>query len=395
MVNKTHVNFEDTKNAFILKNDQELAKSYALFAAMDYPSLVKFGTSFLNTAFKIHLPFVKSIVKHTIFEQFCGGEDIQDCKSTIKKLYNQQVGTILDYSVEGKEDDSSFEATTNEIIRTIELSAKEKAVPFSVFKVTGLLPISLLQKVQEGKTLTPEERNIWEKGNERILRICQTAYNLKVRLFIDAEETWIQQPIDNIAIEMMERFNQESPIIYNTYQMYVAAKYDQLVNDHANATKNGYYFGAKLVRGAYMEKERERATEMGYKDPIQPNKEATDRDFDRGLEHLISNHENVALCCATHNEDSSQLLVRMLRQKGITPNDPNFFFAQLFGMSDHISLNLSITGYNVAKYVPYGPVEETMPYLFRRAEENTSISGQSSREFLLIKKEMQRRRNEK
>ncbi|GAB4332467.1 MAG: proline dehydrogenase family protein [Flammeovirgaceae bacterium] len=385
------VNFDNTEIAFASKNDSQLRKQYWLFSMMNNPSLVSIGTSLVKMAFSLHLP-VKTIVKHTVFEHFCGGENIADCENTIRSLSHQHVGTILDYSVEGAENDESFDHTEKEIIATIHKASHSSDIPFSVFKVTGLATVDLLAKVQEKKPLSDIEKQAFAKVRHRVDNICKTAYQKKVKILIDAEETWIQDVIDELAYEMMEKYNKEQPIVYNTYQMYVAKKLEQLKEAYYHASMKNYFLGVKIVRGAYMEKERERAKKMGYPDPIQPNKEATDRDFDAGLHFCVQNHKRIAICAGTHNEYSSYLLTVLMEKYKIPKNHPHFHFAQLYGMSDHISYNLSAKGYNVAKYVPYGPVEKVMPYLIRRAEENTSVAGQSSREFSLVQKEVNRRK---
>ena len=390
-VSSAKISFEDTATAFSFKSDYDLRKSYLLFATINQPWLVGFGTASVKLAFNLGLP-IKSIVKHTIFSQFCGGEDVEDCGPVIRKLAKFNVGTILDYSVEGEKSEEGFDKTEKEILETIYQASESQNIPFCVFKVTGIAATPLLAKVQSGEQLTDTEVTAWKRAQERVHTICETAFKKRVRIFIDAEETWIQGTIDDLAMKMMALFNLEQPIVYNTYQMYVASKLEQLKKDVEEAKLGGFYLGAKLVRGAYMEKERERAEEKGYPDPIQPNKEASDRDFDEALRFCVENRNHIAICAGTHNEQSSLLLTQLMEEAGIAHNDQNFYFAQLFGMSDHISFNLAKAGYNVAKYVPYGPVKAVMPYLFRRAEENTSIAGQSSREFILIKTELARRK---
>ncbi|NLR92641.1 proline dehydrogenase family protein [Flammeovirga agarivorans] len=390
MVDTSTVNFQDTKTAFEWRNDAELRKTYALFAMMGSPALVKLGTSALNFAFALRLP-IKGIVKKTLFRQFCGGENIEDSANTIGVLGKYNIGSILDYSVEGAETDKSFDQTVEEILKTIEESSKDKNIPFSVFKLTGIAKISLLEKVHAKETLTTDEQEQWEKVVKRVELLCETAYQKDVRIFIDAEETWMQGPVDELALEMMRRFNKEKAIVYNTYQMYLHSKLAQLKEDFERAETEGFILGVKLVRGAYMEKEAARAQKMNYRNPVQPSKEATDKDYDAALEYIMENHKGFALCAGSHNEKSNLLLVELLNRYGITTDHPNFFFAQLFGMSDHISFNLSHAGYNVAKYLPYGPVKEALPYLFRRAEENTSVAGQASRELTLVQNELKRR----
>ncbi|MGB0525169.1 MAG: proline dehydrogenase family protein [Flammeovirgaceae bacterium] len=391
--NHLGISFEDTQTAFSLKSDLELKRSYMLFATMNYPWLVKMGTSSIKTAFAVGLP-IKSILRQTLFAHFCGGEDIEDCTKTIKLLAEHNIGTVLDYSVEGEKTEKGFDITEKETLETIYKAAESPSMPFCVFKVTGIASTPLLEKVQRGDVLTPEEEKAWQRAKQRVDTICQTAYKKRVRIFIDAEETWIQGTIDAFAEEMMTKYNKELPIVYNTYQMYLSAKYAQLEADLQKAKDRNYFLGAKLVRGAYMEKERKRAEKKGYPSPIQPDKASSDRDFNKALAFCVANRDKIALVAGTHNEESSLYLTKLLAENNIKSNDANFYFAQLFGMSDHISFNLAKAGYNVAKYVPYGPVKAVIPYLFRRAEENTSVAGQSSREFTLIQKEMKRRRRE-
>jgi proline dehydrogenase len=395
--NLSNLSFDDTQVAFSSKTDAELYQTYLLFASMNSPSLVGFGTKFVSGALNMGLP-IKGIIKHTLFKQFCGGETIEECSQTVQQLAKFNIGTILDYSVEGMKNEKWFDSTTEETILTIHKAAQNrKAIPFCVFKVTGLAATPLLEKATDelrGKAVnwTAEEKAAYQRVQQRVDKICKTAFENKVRVFIDGEETWIQDAIDALCYDMMEKYNRQECIVYNTFQLYTWDRLGKLKNAAQTAKTKGYWLGAKLVRGAYMEKERKRANEMGYKDPIQPNKEASDKDFDAALVFCVENKDYIAICAGTHNEQSSYLLAELMNKHGIAPNHPNFFFAQLFGMSDNISYNLAKAGYNVAKYVPYGPVKAVMPYLFRRAAENTSIAGQTSREFLLVKKELSRRK---
>lgn len=388
------VSFDDTAIAFASKSDAELNKMYLLFAAMNSNFLVKYGTAVTQLAFNLHLP-IKFVIKPTIFEHFCGGETIEECQRAIDELGRYNVGTILDYSVEGEGNEASFDATMNEIIATVERAAKSKHIPFSVFKVTGLGDTDLLEKVQAKQELNANERAVFERLRERVDKICSRAHQHKVRIFVDAEESWIQDTIDNLTYEMMEKYNREQAIVYNTYQLYRHDRLDVLKRDYEQAVKGNYHLGGKLVRGAYMEKERRIAAEKGYPSPINPTKEASDNLFDNALLFCVEHLDRIAICAGTHNEQSTYLLMDLMRRHNIQPSDKRIFFAQLYGMSDNISFNLAKAGYNVAKYVPYGPVEAVMPYLFRRANENTAIAGQSSREFNLIKKEKQRRKQAK
>jgi proline dehydrogenase len=395
---KLTLSFEDTAIAFSSKNNAELYQTYLLFASMNANWLVSFGTSMIQSAFNIGLP-IKGVVKHTLFKQFCGGETIEECDATVKQLAKFNIGTILDYSVEGIKNEKWFDSTTEETIATIEKAAKNRqTIPFSVFKVTGLASTPLLAKITaelrgEKVEISAEERQAYQRVHDRVEKISKAAFTHKIRLFFDGEETWIQDAIDALCYEMMEKFNKDSAIIYNTYQMYTHDRLGKLTNAVKQAKEKGYFLGAKVVRGAYMEKERKRASEMNYLDPIQPNKASTDKDFDAALVFCVENKSVVALCAGTHNEKSSYFLAELMAKNNIPNNHPNFYFAQLFGMSDNISYNLAKAGYNVAKYVPYGPVKMVMPYLFRRASENTSIAGQTSREFALVQKELHRRKN--
>ena len=386
------VSFEDTAIAFSSKSNGALRKTYWLFWAMNNPFLVKFGTKAISLSFAMRLP-IKWLVKNTIFSQFCGGESIEDCQKSIERLAQYGIGTILDYSVEGEKSEASFEATLHETLETIQRAAQQRdKIPFSVFKVTGVAPFAVLEKVQAKEVLTSEENTAWANAQKRVEAICAEAHKLNVRLFIDAEESWIQNTIDELAYAMMRKFNHEKPIVYNTYQMYCHATLGELKKAYAQAEQENYHLGAKVVRGAYMERERARAEAKGYQDPIQPTKEASDRDFNEAIAFCAKNVARIGLCAGTHNEASSYLLVELMEKYSINPNNSNVYFAQLFGMSDHISYNLAKAGYNVAKYVPYGPVKSVIPYLFRRASENTSVAGQSSREFTLIKNEVKRRK---
>lgn len=386
------VSFDDTHIAFSAQSDAELRKMYLLFALMNSNWLVKTGTAALKLAFQIRFPLVKTIVRRTVFRHFCGGETIAGCGQAIQSLWKFRIGTILDYSVEGAETEAGFEATVREIIATVEKAAGNPAIPFSVFKVTGVAPTELLAKIQRKEISSVEEKADYEAVKQRVESICKAAHRHNVRIFVDAEETQVQDVIDALAYEMMAKFNREQPIVYNTYQLYRWDMLHNLRKAHADSESKGYFLGVKLVRGAYMERERREATEQNRRDPIQPDKPATDRDFDEALEFCVQHYPQIAVCAGTHNEKSTYQLIRLMRQNGIAPNDPHIFFAQLYGMSDNLSYNLAHAGYNVAKYVPYGPVEAVMPYLFRRASENTAIAGQTSREFNLIRKEMARRK---
>jgi len=334
---------------------------------------------------------VKTLVKRTIFEQFCGGESVEDCRDKSIELNKYGIGTILDYSVEGTEQEEDFERISNEILNTVEKAGVEPKNPFVVFKPSGIGSNLLLKKIQVGEILNDQQGQAWEKTKARVHGICEAAFQQGVRVLIDAEETWIQKPIDHLAYDMMRKYNTDQPIVFNTFQMYLKDMYQKLQDAYSDAVKGNYQLGVKLVRGAYMEKERERAQTLGYQDPIQIDKDAADEDFNKGLKFCVQHINKITLFCGSHNECSNLYLTELMEKHNLRPDDPRIFFSQLYGMSDNISFNLSNAGYNVIKYLPYGPVNDVIPYLFRRAEENTSIAGQSTREYVLIKKELARR----
>lgn len=387
-----NISFENLEVAFASKSTAELRKMYLIFATLNNNLISDLGIGLANLAFKLKLP-VKGIMKRTMFGHFCGGETIAESIQACKHLSKFGVKSILDLSVEGKGDEESFDATTEEIYRTLVESAKTDYMPFGVFKVTGLGDYHIMEKIQAGERLTQEEKAAFERTRGRVDRLCKAAHDLGLKILSDAEESWFQDVIDDLTYEAMAKYNTERCVVYNTYQMYRHDALARLKNAHQVALDKGYILGAKPVRGAYMEKERERAQELGYTDPIQPNKEATDRDYNAAIRYCVEN--SVWLVCATHNEESVRKLAELMNLHAINPKDDRVYFSQLYGMSDNISFNLAKVGYNVAKYMPYGPVEKVMPYLTRRASENTSIAGQSSREFELIKKEMKRRKGSK
>ena len=391
---KQSVSFRDTSIAFSSKSDAALRKMYWLFRFMNNPQLVNLGSNLLKAALNLGLP-VKPLIKQTVFELFCGGETIYDCRDKSLELNQYGIGTILDYSVEGSEQESDLETTALEILDIIEKSEIEPRNPYAVFKFSGIASNLLMEKLQRGEDLAKYEWQSWKKTRQRMDDICQASHQKGVSVLIDAEESWIQDVIDQLTYEMMEKYNRDGAIVYNTFQMYRKDMLNNLVEAYQSAIRNNYYLGVKLVRGAYMEKERDRAQEMGYPDPIQPNKKATDDDFNKALEFCVEHLDRIALCCGSHNEYSNQYLMELMEEKGIAGNDRRIYFAQLYGMSDNISFNLSNAGYNVAKYLPYGPVEKVIPYLIRRTEENTAIAGQTSREYSLIKQEIARRAAEK
>jgi proline dehydrogenase len=358
---------------------------------MNNRAVVLVGKYFLNFSMFLHLP-VSFMIKSTIFKQFCGGETMTESEKKIVELSKYNVKTILDYSVEGKESEKEFDKSCAFILKTVENASTHKDIPYAVFKMTGMARFALLQKVNEGKTLSVEEQNEYDRIVDRVNSICKKGFELDVPILIDAEESWIQNTIDAIVELMIERFNKQKAIVFNTVQLYRHDRVAYLRTAISEARENGLKYGIKLVRGAYMEKERERAEKMGYADPINKTKEDTDRDFNESIRICIENIDIVSVCCGTHNEKSSHYLVELMEEHRLSKTDPRIFFAQLLGMSDHISFNLSHAGYNVAKYVPFGPVYDVTPYLIRRTEENTSIAGQSSRELSLIRKELNRRK---
>lgn len=386
------VDFSNTEVAFKSKSDRELKKAYLLFKMVASPGLVKFGKAMTSFALAIRFP-IKWAVKPTIFSQFCGGENIDECGSTIQLLHRHGVGTILDYSLEGKESNDDLDTTKDEVIKTIERAKADEAIPFAVFKPTGISKFSILEKANNSvDDLNSAEKGDYQKFMDRMREICSKSHELNVPLFVDAEDSWIQDSIDRACEEMMIKFNKETAIVYTTVQMYRWDRLQYLKHLLQIGRDNDIKIGVKLVRGAYMEKERDRAEEKGYKDPIQPNKEATDKDYDAALSFCLENIDVFAICAGSHNENSANVLVDLIEKFGVAKNDSRVYFAQLLGMSDHISFNLSNLGYNVAKYVPYGPVREVMPYLIRRAQENTSVAGQTGRELTLINKERKRRK---
>ncbi|MFB6257540.1 MAG: proline dehydrogenase family protein [Flavobacteriales bacterium] len=361
---------------------------------MRHPWLVRPGSSLAKTCLRIGLP-IEGLVKKTIFSQFCGGETIEDSDPTIATLAEQGVGSILDYSAEGKERETVFDATTEELLQTVERAGQEERIPFSVFKVTGIGRYELLEKVSTGATLSEEEEAEYQRIRERVVRICEKAYERNVRIFIDAEESWYQDAIDDMTREMMRAYNQDKARIFTTVQLYRTDRLDFLDQEMKKAKEEGFCFAVKLVRGAYMEKERKQAAEKNIPDPIQPDKTKTDEAFDRAIDRCLEGLDDIAFCAGTHNEASCAYLAERMEKMGLEKDDPRIHFSQLLGMGDHISFVLAANGYNVSKYVPYGPVRDVLPYLTRRAQENTSVQGQSNRELHLIEQEMDRRKAER
>ncbi len=385
------LNFNDIEIAFRGKSNNDLREMHLLFKVMNSPTLVGLGKKLINFAFAIHFP-VEWIVKRTIYKHFCGGVSILDSSKLIDKLDKRNVGTILDYAVEGEESEEMFDDTCKELLNVITFSHKNKKTPFSAFKLTGIGSFDLMAKVSNNETLSEAETDSYKRLLKRVDDICRLSYELDVPVLIDAEQSWIQPMLDSLVLDMMRKYNKERAIVQNTYQMYRHDRIEVIKQHHAIAKAEGFFLGLKIVRGAYMEAERERAKEMGYPSPIQPNKEATDRGFDDIIRYFVDNVDTISFMVATHNEKSSQLLASLIEEHGLPRNHPHIYFSQLYGMSDHLTYNLAESHYNVVKYVPYGKVKTMIPYLIRRAEENSSVSGQSSRELLLIEQELKRRK---
>lgn len=385
------LDFQDTATAFADKTNSELKEKYRLFRMLNSPVLNTLGTQAAKFALSLGLP-VEGLIKRTIFEQFCGGETIEECDPTIARLGKSNIGTILDYAVEGKSTEHAFDATKDEIIRTIERAKDDPNIPFSVFKVTGIAPLGTLERLSARKRLDAKSQAKAERIHNRVEEICEFAHSIGHPVFIDAEESWIQDAIDRLATEMMERFNQERPLIFNTLQLYRNDRLQYLRDARKQAFKRDYFLAVKLVRGAYMEKERERAEEMNYSSPIHPDKTATDEDYNAAIEYCLRHLDEIAFVAGTHNKESAELLARRMHEIGLAPNHPHIYFSQLCGMGDNISYVLAKHGYNVSKYVPYGPVADAIPYLIRRAQENSSSTGHMSRELEMITRELKRRR---
>lgn len=387
-----NLTFSDTEEAFKHKSDAELRKSKFIFSIFKFSWLVHYGPALTSFALRLKLP-VKGLIKNTVFGQFCGGETIDECDDTVSALWKYKVGAILDYSVEGHETDENFDLNAEEIKHTITKAKGKAFYPFCVFKPTGIGRFGLLELLDAGKKLSPEELTEYYRFKNRLESVCSFAAENGVRLFIDAEESWIQDTVDQLVNEMMASYNKQKTLIYNTVQLYRKNRlpFIQQTIDHARA--NGYTVGFKLVRGAYLEKETERAQEMGYNNPIQDSKQASDHDYNQALRLCFENRDIVSVCAGTHNEESSLLLARWMHEEGINSGDNRFWFAQLFGMSDNISFTMAAKGYNVAKYVPYGPIKSVIPYLGRRAKENSSMAGQMGRELSLLIQEIRRRKN--
>lgn len=383
--------FDNTQIAFSLKSDTELDRAYFLFKMIDSEPLVRIGTAVTNFALKAHLP-VEGLIRASVFDHFCGGVSEDDCLPVMEKMYTKKVCSVLDYSVEGKEEEAQFDAALAKTLKIIDFAKDKASIPFAVFKPTGFGRFALYEKVGRNEALTDSEQSEWNSVVARYEEVCQKAFENDVPLLIDGEESWMQDAADDLALTMMKKYNKQKPIVFNTLQLYRWDRLDYLKKIHQEAIVEGFYIGMKLVRGAYMEKENKRAEEMGYPTPICASKQASDDNYDATVAYMIDNIDRMAIFAGTHNELSSYKLMELMKTKGIASNDQRIWFGQLYGMSDNISYNLASNRYNVAKYLPFGPVRDVMPYLIRRAEENTSVAGQTSRELMLIKKERERRK---
>ncbi len=384
------VEFSNTEIAFNSLTDQELLRAYWLYRALGIDLLAKVGPKAVGAAISLRLP-IRWLIKRTVFQQFVGGTTLAECQEVMDSLKKYGIDTILDFASERNTSEKQFERCANEVIASIHSGQQRPEIAFVVFKTSAMAPFTLLQKISAGEQLTEAEHADSKRLHKRVEQVCGEAHAAGVRLFIDAEESWIQKAIDDMAVEMMRRFNKDKAIIYTTVQMYRTDRLEYLQWLQSEAKKGGFKIGVKLVRGAYMEKERDRAREHGYRSPIQPNKQATDRDYNLALRFCCDHMDEMALCVGTHNEESTALMLELMNTKNIRKNDERIYFSQLYGMSDNLTYNLAHDGYRVAKYVPYGPIDAAMPYLFRRAQENTSMQNQASRQLILIENELRRR----
>ena len=386
----TKLNFNDTATAYADRTNFELRKARSLFRLFSFKPLVDAGGSMTELALKMRLP-VKPLVKYTIFDQFVGGRTLRECEKNIDRLARYGVETILDYGVEAKHSEIEYDRTKEQILEQIDFVRTKDNVRIIAIKITGLGRFGLFQKIHEDQPLTEHQQEEFSRVFDRVNDICKAAAEADMELFIDAEETWIQKPLDDLVDQMMALYNKTKPVVYNTFQLYRHDRLDFLKVSHDKAQQLGYILGAKLVRGTYMEKERNRALQMGYPSPIHENKEAVDKDYNEALEYCLNHMDNISFCCATHNEDSCKYLAELILQKGVNRRHPHVFFSQLYGMGEHITFNLAKADYRVTKLMPYGPVQDAVPYLVRRAQENSSVDGQVGRELALIEKEMRRR----
>ncbi len=383
--------FNNTEVAFSIKSDSELERAYFLFRMIKSEPLVKIGTAVTKFALNASLP-VERLIRATVFDHFCGGINEEDCMPIIDKMFTKHVHSVLDYSVEGKEEEAQFDYAKEKTLKIISFVNKKDAIPFTVFKPTGFGRFELYQKITENKKLTSSEQEEWDKVVARYDTVAKASFENDVPLLVDAEESWMQKAADDLVEQMMEKYNKEKVIVFGTLQLYRHDRLDYLKRLHVRANLKGFKIGMKLVRGAYMEKERERAIEMNYQDPICKDKPTTDNNYNAVMQYMFDNLEDMAIFNGTHNEESSRLLMDMIDRSKYSKEDSRLWFGQLYGMSDNISFNVAKEGYNVAKYLPFGPVKDVMPYLIRRAEENTSVAGQTNRELELIRAERKRRK---
>jgi proline dehydrogenase len=383
--------FNNTKVAFSLKSNHELNRAYFLFKMIANPTLVNIGTSLTNFALKLHLP-IEGIIRKTVFDHFCGGVNEEDCLKVVDTMYTKGVSSVLDYSVEGKEDEAQFDAALAMTLKTIEFAREKQAIPFAVFKPTGLGRLDLYEKIGEQKSLTSKEQAEWNRIEARFDLLCKTAHEKDVFILIDGEESWMQDAADDLVEKMMRKYNTQKALIFNTLQMYRWDRLDYLKSLHQRAKTDNFFIGMKIVRGAYMEKEAARAEAKGYKSPICVSKQATDDNYDAAVNYMMQHIDKMAIYLGTHNESSSYKLLELMQRNAISNTDLRIWFGQLYGMSDNISYNLAENGNNVSKYLPFGPVRDVMPYLIRRAKENTSVAGQTSRELNLLETERNRRK---
>ncbi|WGK64406.1 proline dehydrogenase family protein [Croceiramulus getboli] len=382
--------FDNTETAFVLKSDSELERAYFLFKMISKEPLVRIGTAVTKFALNANLP-VEGLIRSTVFDHFCGGTTEDDCLPVVDRMYEHGVSSVLDYSVEGKENELNFDQALDKVMEITEFAEEKEAMPFSVFKPTGFGRFAVWEKVSAGRELSTTEQAEWQRIEKRFDTICAKASDCGISLLIDAEESWMQSAADDLVAKMMAKYNKERVVVYNTLQCYRHDRLIYLKALHADARARKYKIGMKIVRGAYMEKENDRAKEFGYPSPICPGKAATDENFNTVMRYMFEHLQDISIFLGTHNEESCYMAMDIMEEMKIPKNDQQVWFGQLYGMSDHISFNLAAAGYNVAKYLPFGPVKDVMPYLMRRAEENTSVAGQTNRELELLKTERKRR----
>ncbi len=403
------ISFDNTEYAFAYKTDKELKKAHFLFSSMGKPWLIKMGLGLMPTAIKLNLPFTKNIIRKTIFSQFVGGETLEETAAVAMRLGQYNVDVILDYGVEGGNDgEAGYDHSAEEFLKVIRYAATQKNIPFMSIKVTGLVRFGLLEIIDAGmqkatgtlitryydvvNAMNKKEQAEWGRAEERIIKMCEEAASKNIGILVDAEESWIQDPVDAITMLMMEKYNKKKAVVYNTIQLYRHDRLAFLKDSYEAAAERNFILGAKPVRGAYMEKERRRAADKNYISPIQPDKEATDKDYNAAIEFCIKYIDKISVIVASHNEYSNLYATRLMDEKPLPHNHPHVYFSQLYGMSDNITFNLAKSGCNVSKYLPFGPIDDVIPYLMRRAQENSSVAGQTGRELGLIDKERGRRR---